>query len=167
MHSVPLAILDRANTRSADGQIIQAPQIFAEVTARARHAEQLGFHRFWVAEHHSVPGIAGSAPTLLLPTWPRQPLRCVWAPVASWYPATSRSSSQNSWGLCRAYTVSALMLDWAPQLVLPNRFVQGYGRHQMPKCTLPTTSTNLFDTWMAPQISPRIHKITGKRRCMC
>lgn len=67
MHSVPLAILDRANTRSADGQIIQAPQIFAEVTARARHAEQLGFHRFWVAEHHSVPGIAGSAPTLLLP----------------------------------------------------------------------------------------------------
>ncbi len=67
MHPVSLAILDRANTRSVDGQIIDAPQIFAEVSARAQHAEQLGFHRFWVAEHHSVPGIAGSAPTLLLP----------------------------------------------------------------------------------------------------
>lgn len=67
MHTVPLAILDRANTRNVGGQIIKAPQIFAEVTARAQHAEQLGFHRFWVAEHHSVPGIAGSAPTLLLP----------------------------------------------------------------------------------------------------
>src|SRR5699024_7274014 len=67
MHTAPLAILDRANTRNVGGQIIKAPQIFAEVTARAQHAEQLGFHRFWVAEHHSVPGIAGSAPTLLLP----------------------------------------------------------------------------------------------------
>ncbi|AXB49081.1 methylene-tetrahydromethanopterin reductase [Amycolatopsis albispora] len=27
--------------------------------------EKLGYHRFWVSEHHSVPGIAGSAPTVL------------------------------------------------------------------------------------------------------
>ncbi|WP_307795948.1 MsnO8 family LLM class oxidoreductase [Amycolatopsis sp. 195334CR] len=27
--------------------------------------EELGYHRFWVSEHHSVPGIAGSAPTVL------------------------------------------------------------------------------------------------------
>ncbi|MFI6031418.1 MsnO8 family LLM class oxidoreductase [Amycolatopsis magusensis] len=27
--------------------------------------ERLGYHRFWVSEHHSVPGIAGSAPTVL------------------------------------------------------------------------------------------------------
>ena len=31
----------------------------------ARHAERLGFHRFWVSEHHGVPGVAGSAPTVL------------------------------------------------------------------------------------------------------
>ncbi|MEK8146571.1 LLM class flavin-dependent oxidoreductase [Streptomyces sp. M10(2022)] len=27
--------------------------------------EALGYHRFWVSEHHSVPGVAGSAPTVL------------------------------------------------------------------------------------------------------
>lgn len=31
----------------------------------AREAERLGYHRFWVAEHHGVPGVAGSAPTVL------------------------------------------------------------------------------------------------------
>lgn len=67
MSAVPLSILDRANTRVQHGQVVGAPQIFAEVTSRAQHAEQLGYHRFWVAQHHSVPGIAGSAPTLLLP----------------------------------------------------------------------------------------------------
>ncbi|WP_022870458.1 MsnO8 family LLM class oxidoreductase [Yaniella halotolerans] len=66
MSSVPLSILDRANTRVQHDQTVGAPQIFAEVTSRARHAEQLGYHRFWVAQHHSVPGIAGSAPTVLL-----------------------------------------------------------------------------------------------------
>jgi luciferase family oxidoreductase group 1 len=27
----------------------------------ARHAESLGFHRFWLAEHHNMPGIASAA----------------------------------------------------------------------------------------------------------
>ena len=67
MSTVALSILDRANTRIADGHTVSARQIFAEVTARAQAAEHLGYHRFWVAEHHSVPGIAGSAPTLLIP----------------------------------------------------------------------------------------------------
>lgn len=33
--------------------------------AFAREAERLGYHRFWVSEHHGVPGVAGSAPTVL------------------------------------------------------------------------------------------------------
>ena len=32
----------------------------------AKHAEQLGFHRFWVAEHHNMQGIASSATAVLL-----------------------------------------------------------------------------------------------------
>lgn len=67
MSTVKLSILDRANTRIHDGDTIPARQIFAEVTRRAQAAEQLGYHRFWVAEHHSVPGIFGSTPTLLIP----------------------------------------------------------------------------------------------------
>jgi luciferase family oxidoreductase group 1 len=32
----------------------------------ARHAEQLGYQRYWVAEHHNMPGIASSAPAVLI-----------------------------------------------------------------------------------------------------
>jgi luciferase family oxidoreductase group 1 len=32
----------------------------------ARHVEQLGFHRYWVAEHHNMPGIASSSPAVLI-----------------------------------------------------------------------------------------------------
>jgi luciferase family oxidoreductase group 1 len=31
----------------------------------ARHVERWGFRRFWVAEHHSLPGIASSAPAVM------------------------------------------------------------------------------------------------------
>lgn len=31
----------------------------------ARDVEALGYHRFWVSEHHGVPGVAGSAPAVL------------------------------------------------------------------------------------------------------
>lgn len=34
--------------------------------ARAVDAEQVGFDRFWVAEHHAVPGIASGAPAVLM-----------------------------------------------------------------------------------------------------
>jgi luciferase family oxidoreductase group 1 len=32
----------------------------------AEHCEKLGFERFWVSEHHSLPSIAGTAPEVLL-----------------------------------------------------------------------------------------------------
>jgi luciferase family oxidoreductase group 1 len=32
----------------------------------ARRTEQLGYQRFWVAEHHNMPGIASSAPPVLI-----------------------------------------------------------------------------------------------------
>nr|WP_205863297.1 LLM class flavin-dependent oxidoreductase [Planosporangium thailandense] len=35
-------------------------------TALARRTEELGYHRFWVAEHHNMPGIASSAPAVLI-----------------------------------------------------------------------------------------------------
>jgi luciferase family oxidoreductase group 1 len=59
---VRLSLLDRSRTR------VDAPDAAAlEATvARAVHAEQVGFDRFWVAEHHAVPGIASGAPAVLL-----------------------------------------------------------------------------------------------------
>ena len=32
----------------------------------ARHAEQLGYHRYWVAEHHNMPGIASAATAVVI-----------------------------------------------------------------------------------------------------
>ncbi len=32
----------------------------------AQHCERLGYHRFWVSEHHNNPAIVGSAPEILL-----------------------------------------------------------------------------------------------------
>lgn len=32
----------------------------------AQHAEKLGFHRFWLAEHHNMPGIASAATAVVI-----------------------------------------------------------------------------------------------------
>ena len=60
--SVPLSLLDRSRTRAGE-----APGAALRATLeRAVQAETLGFHRFWVAEHHAVPGIASGSPPLLM-----------------------------------------------------------------------------------------------------
>ncbi|WP_405959325.1 LLM class flavin-dependent oxidoreductase [Streptomyces sp. NBC_00868] len=56
-----LSILDRSRTREGH----PAPEALRDTLDLARTAEELGYHRFWVSEHHSVPGVAGSAPTVL------------------------------------------------------------------------------------------------------
>ncbi|AWE53637.1 LLM class flavin-dependent oxidoreductase [Streptomyces nigra] len=59
--STRFSVLDRSRTR--EGRT--APEALRDTVALARVAEKLGFHRFWVSEHHGVPGVAGSAPTVL------------------------------------------------------------------------------------------------------
>ncbi|MFD3538671.1 MsnO8 family LLM class oxidoreductase [Streptomyces sp. NPDC058662] len=56
-----ISILDRSRTREG----YDAPRALRDTVDLARFAEELGYHRFWVSEHHSVPGVAGSAPTVL------------------------------------------------------------------------------------------------------
>ncbi|RMF37284.1 MAG: LLM class flavin-dependent oxidoreductase [Alphaproteobacteria bacterium] len=41
-------------------------EALANARAFARQAEALGFHRFWMAEHHNMPGIASSATAVAL-----------------------------------------------------------------------------------------------------
>src|SRR5260370_8826188 len=38
----------------------------------ARLADRLGFTRYWLAEHHNMPGIASSAPPILIGAVPRE-----------------------------------------------------------------------------------------------
>ncbi|WUC70081.1 LLM class flavin-dependent oxidoreductase [Streptomyces longwoodensis] len=55
------SVLDRSRIREG-----RPPGEALRDTVRlAREVEALGYHRFWVAEHHGVPGVAGSAPTVL------------------------------------------------------------------------------------------------------
>jgi len=41
-------------------------EALAEVGPMARHAETLGFSRYWVAEHHGMPGIASAATSIVI-----------------------------------------------------------------------------------------------------
>ena len=59
---VPLSVLDLAPV--PDGGT--AAQALHATIDLARHAERLGYRRFWVAEHHNMPGIASSAPPVLI-----------------------------------------------------------------------------------------------------
>ena len=62
MIDVPLSVLDVAPV-AANGSPGEA---LRHTTALARRTEELGFRRFWVAEHHNMPAIASSAPAVLL-----------------------------------------------------------------------------------------------------
>ncbi|KJH62101.1 LLM class flavin-dependent oxidoreductase [Acinetobacter sp. KB005] len=37
-----------------------------DITMLAKHVEQCGYNRFWIAEHHNMPGIASSATTIIM-----------------------------------------------------------------------------------------------------
>ncbi len=43
-----------------------APQAIRNTVDLAQHAEKWGYHRYWMAEHHSMPGIASAATSLLI-----------------------------------------------------------------------------------------------------
>jgi luciferase family oxidoreductase group 1 len=59
---VPLSVLDLASVR-ADQSHADA---VATTIATAQEADRLGYRRFWVAEHHGMPGVASSAPAVLI-----------------------------------------------------------------------------------------------------
>ncbi len=43
-----------------------ARQAIANTVDLARHAERAGYHRYWMAEHHNMPGIASAATSVLI-----------------------------------------------------------------------------------------------------
>jgi luciferase family oxidoreductase group 1 len=57
-----LSVLDQSPIR--DGGT--PAQAIAETIALAKAAERLGYHRYWLAEHHNSAGLAGTAPEVLI-----------------------------------------------------------------------------------------------------
>ena len=60
--AVPLSILDLAPV----GAATTPGDALATTTELAKSAENWGFHRLWVAEHHGMPGIASSSPSVVI-----------------------------------------------------------------------------------------------------
>jgi luciferase family oxidoreductase group 1 len=59
---LPLSVLDLAPI--VDGG--DAAQAFRHALDLARHAERWGYQRFWLAEHHNMPGVASAATAVVI-----------------------------------------------------------------------------------------------------
>ncbi|HEY3086557.1 MAG TPA: LLM class flavin-dependent oxidoreductase [Jatrophihabitantaceae bacterium] len=62
MNDVALSILELAPVMAGR----RPAEALAYTTEVARHAEQWGYRRVWVAEHHNMPAIASSSPAVLI-----------------------------------------------------------------------------------------------------
>jgi len=59
---IPFSVLDL----SPIVQGSHAGEALANTVDLARHAERLGYHRYWLAEHHNMPGIASAATAVVI-----------------------------------------------------------------------------------------------------
>ncbi|CAG7654653.1 LLM class flavin-dependent oxidoreductase [Paenibacillus allorhizosphaerae] len=62
LQDIPFSILDLAPIVTG----ATAADSFRNTLDLARHAESWGYHRFWLAEHHNMPGIASSATSVVI-----------------------------------------------------------------------------------------------------
>lgn len=62
LSDIPLSVLDLSPIRQGG----TAADAFRSTLDLARHAERLGYRRFWVAEHHNLPGIASAATAVVI-----------------------------------------------------------------------------------------------------
>ncbi|MCD6077748.1 MAG: hypothetical protein K0R89_1686 [Ramlibacter sp.] len=60
--SLRLSVLDQSVGRTG----IPQDASIRDTVALAEHCEALGYHRFWLSEHHSLPTIVGTAPEVLM-----------------------------------------------------------------------------------------------------
>ncbi len=61
-HHTPLSVLALAIV----SQGTSSTKALTDTTLLAQRAEALGYTRFWVAEHHNMPGIASTTPPILM-----------------------------------------------------------------------------------------------------
>ena len=59
---IPYSVLDLAPIAQGGS----AAQSYCNTLDLARHAERWGYQRYWLAEHHGMPGIASAATSILI-----------------------------------------------------------------------------------------------------
>ena len=62
MRTIPFSVLDLSPILEGSN----VAQSFKNTLNLAQHAETLGYQRYWVAEHHGMPGIASAATSILI-----------------------------------------------------------------------------------------------------
>lgn len=62
LSNVPISVLDL----SPINQGSTAAESFRNSLSLAQHAERLGFHRYWLAEHHNMTGVASAATSVVI-----------------------------------------------------------------------------------------------------
>ncbi len=62
MPSIPISVLDLATVGSGQS----SHEALRASTALAGAADDLGYLRYWVAEHHNFPGVASTSPPVLI-----------------------------------------------------------------------------------------------------
>ena len=60
--SIPFSVLDLAPILEGG----DAAQAFRNTLDLARHAERWGYRRYWLAEHHNMPGVASAATSVVI-----------------------------------------------------------------------------------------------------
>ena len=117
-----LSVLDQSPIREGG----TAAQALAESAELARTAEALGYHRFWLAEHHSNAGLACVAPEIVI------------AHVGA---QTSRIRI-GSGGVMLTHYASLKVAEQFRTLetLFPGRIDVGVGRARAATCALPARS---------------------------
>src|ERR1700760_2138581 len=62
MNDLVLSVLDQSTAREGEGQ----DQAIRDTLDFARRCDELGYHRYWVSEHHNSGSIVGTAPEVLM-----------------------------------------------------------------------------------------------------
>jgi len=62
MTSIPYSVLDLCPVVEGGS----AADTFRDTVDLARHAERWGYQRYWLAEHHNMPGIASAATAVVI-----------------------------------------------------------------------------------------------------
>ncbi|SHE94426.1 luciferase family oxidoreductase, group 1 [Seinonella peptonophila] len=62
LRGIPLSVLDLVNVLEGEG----AQEAFQHMVKLAQYTEQLGYHRYWLTEHHNNPRVVSSATPILI-----------------------------------------------------------------------------------------------------
>ena len=89
---IPFSVLDLSNV--AQGATV-ADALYRS-RELAQHAERLGYRRYWLAEHHNMPGIASAATAVVIDSTMRVVLDCSGSALAR--PGRARGRSAASAG---------------------------------------------------------------------